>query len=439
MARELLSGLFIMSILSNIKNALTGTFPNKRNLANPPRWLIDLWGGGIESKSGIKIDELNALQSTAVFACVRVLAETIASLPLLIYRRLPSRGKERASDHPLFKILHHLANPLMTSFEFRETLMGHILLWGNAFAEIERDIGNRIIGLWPLLPNKMKIEGKGNTLSYFYTLPKGQEVQIPAINIFHVKGLSANGFSGQSVISFAREAIGLSIAGEEFGSRFFSNNAVPGGVYEHPGKLSVQARENLQKSIEEKHQGLSKAHRMAILEEGMKYHQIGIPGRDAQLLETRKFQVSEIARIYRVPPHLIGDLERATFSNVEQQAIDFVVHTVRPWLVRWEQAILRDLFEEEEREEFFAEFLVDALLRGDIVSRFEAYSQGRNWGWLSADDIRELENMNPLPGGIGQSYLIPSNMIPIKSQISRSNGKDLGFNHEEKEHSEHAQ
>ena len=408
-----------MNIFKNIKNFFS--------ISNPTQEIIDLWGGGVQSKAGVNVTELNALQSTGVYACVRVLAEAVASLPFLVYRRLPGGGKVRASEHPLFKILHHRPNSLMTSFEFRETLTAHVTLWGNAYAEIERNNANVPIALWPLLPNKMIVKGEKNELKYFYTLPQGKEVQIPSENIFHLKGLSANGFLGQSVIGFAREAIGLSLSTEEFGSRFFSNNAVPGGIYEHPRRLSKGARENLRKSIKQEHEGLSKAHRTAILEEGMKYHQIGIPGKDAQFLETRKFQLNEIARIYKVPPHLIGDLERATFSNVEQQSIDFVVHTMRPWFVRWEQAILRDLFEEEESEIFFAEFLVDGLLRGDMKSRFDSYAIGRNWGWLSADDIREKENMNPLPGGIGKSYLIPLNMIPVKGSVTRGNGKDLDF------------
>lgn len=408
-----------MNIFKIIKNFFS--------ISNPTQEIIDLWGGGVQSKAGVNVTELNALQSTAVYACVRVLAEAVASLPFLVYRRLPAGGKTRAPEHPLFKILHHRPNPLMTSFELRETLTAHVTLWGNAYAEIERNNANIPIALWPLLPNKMRVEGEEQVLKYFYTLPQGKEVQIPAENIFHLRGLSANGFLGQSVIGFAREAIGLSLGTEEFGSRFFSNNAVPGGVLQHPGRLSKEGRDNLQKSFKQEHEGLSKAHRMAILEEGMEYKMIGIPGKDAQFLETRKFQVNEIARIYRVPPHLIGDLERATFSNVEQQNINFVVHTMRAWFVRWEQAILRDLFEEEESEIFFAEFLVDGLLRGDAKSRNEAYAIQRQWGIINADEWREMENKNPQPNGQGKVYIVPVNYAPATSIVNAngSNGKDL--------------
>lgn len=224
----------------------------------------------------------------------------------------------------------------------------------------------------------------------------------------------------------AREAIGMALATEEYGARFFGNGAKPGGVLEHPGKLSKEAQDRLRTSWNEMHQGLSKQHRIAILEEGMSYKQIGIPPEDAQFLETRKFQLNEIARIFRIPPHLVGDLERATFSNVEQQSIDFVVHTIRPWLVRWEQAIKLKLFTPTERRRFFAEFVADGLLRGDIKSRYEAYAIGRQNGWLSADDIRELENMNPLPDDTGKVYLVPLNMVPADKVYEQFKQTDPG-------------
>lgn len=403
-----------MKLIDKLKPFIIGPLPRYFNQSfhpsDPSYWVEKLWGGGIEAKSGIKVSEKSALQSNAVYACVKVLAETIASLPLFVYKRLEPRGKERATTHPLHRLLHFRANPLMTSFEFRETLMGHILTWGNGYAELERNGAGRILNIWPLRPDRMRIEAEGLSLRYFYTLPTGKEEEIAKDNLLHIKGLSLNGYVGESVIGFARESIGLALATEEFGSRFFSNNAIAGGVYQHPGRLGKEARENLQKSLEKAHQGLTQSHRMMILEEGMKYEKIGIPPEDAQFLQTRKFQLAEIARLYRVPLHLIQELDRATFSNVEQQSIDYVVHTCRPWFVRWEQAMQRDLILESEWDEFFIEFLVSGLLRGDSESRNKAYATGRQWGWLSADDIREMENMNPLPDGIGESYLVPMNM-----------------------------
>jgi HK97 family phage portal protein len=384
----------------------------RSTLANPQSWLVEALGGG-KAASGVTVNENTALKSTAVFACVRILAETVASLPLPVYRRLPGGGKERATDHYLYPLLHDQPNPEMTSFEFRETLMGHLALWGNAYAEIQRNGAGEVVALWPLRPDRMRVSRDDQGLQYKYTLPDGTTAVLRQRNIMHIRGLSGDGLVGYSPIRMAREAIGLALATEEFGARFFGQGSRPSGVLEHPGKLSKEAKENLRESWERMHSGLSGAHRIAILEEGMKWTQIGIPPEDAQFLETRKFQVTEIARIFRIPPHMLADLERATFSNIEHQSIEFVVHTIRPWLVRWEQAFKRDLFLPGEREIYFAEFLVDGLLRGDIESRYRAYATARQWGWMSANDVRELENMNPIPGG--DVYLIPLNMVPAGS------------------------
>jgi HK97 family phage portal protein len=398
----------------------------RSSLANPDKWLTEWFTGRWQSNAGVNVTPQTALQYSAIFACVRILAETLASLPLNIYKRLPGGGKEKAVDHYLYQILHELPNPEMTSFEFRETLMGHLALWGNAFAEIERNNAGRIIGLWPLRPDCMTVERNnglssetgwdaGGSLQYRYSLSNGEGVILKPWQILHVRGLSHNGIVGYSPIRLAREAIGLGLATEEYGARFFGEGTHPGGIMEHPGKLSEQAHQNLKKSLTEAYSGLGKSHRLMILEEGMKFSQIGIPPEDAQFIDTRRFQNEEIARIFRVPPHMLADLQRATFSNIEHQSIEFVVHTMVPWLKRWEQAIKRDLFLPSERGVYFAEFNVDGLLRGDIKSRYEAYAVGRQNGWLSADDIRELENMNPLPDGQGKVYLTPLNMVPVTS------------------------
>ena len=385
----------------------------KRNLAKFDEYL-DYLMEGRASATGVNVTEKTALHSTAVFACVRILAETIASLPLPVYRRIEPRGKQRAPEHPLYPILHDAPNPYMTSLSWRETLMGHAATWGNAYSEIEWDARGQVRALWPLRPDMMK-EVKYNSagkLIYVYRLPDGTDKTLMAYRVLHIPGLGFDGIMGYSPIAMARDAVGLAMATEEYGARFFKNGAKPGGVLEHPGKLGEGANTNLRKSWNEMHQGLSKQHRIAILEEGMTYKQIGIPPNDAQFLETRKFQLQEIARIYRVPPHMLADLERATFSNIEHQSIDFVVHTIRPWLVRWEQTIKQKLLLDGERNQYFAEFLVDGLLRGDTQTRYQAYSVGRQWGWLSANDVREIENMNPLPDEQGDIYLIPMNMMP---------------------------
>lgn len=392
----------------------------KSTLANPEQRLLDALGSQPTS-SGIRVTEENAMRASAVFACVRILAETVASLPVHVYRRLPAGGKERATKHPLYSLLHDLPNPEITSFSFRETAMAHLCLWGNAYAEIEYDGAGRIRALWPLPPWRVQVERDPATqrLKYIVTLDNGERQALDVSRVFHVPALSFNGLVGISPIRWAaREAIGLALATEQFGARFFDQGTNIGGVVTHPKTLSEQASRNLRESINETYAGLGKSHRIMLLEEGMKYERIGIPPEEAQFLETRKFQVTEIARIFRVPPHMLADLERATFSNIEHQSIEFVTHTIRPWLVRWEQAIYRDLLFPDERKEYFVEFNVDGLLRGDIESRYRAYAIGRQWGWLSANDIREMENKNPIPGG--DVYWAPVNMIPAEMMAAQN-------------------
>lgn len=376
-----------------------------------------------DTAAGVPVTPATALASTAVFGCIRILAETVASLPLLVYRRREGGGKDRAPDHPLYSVLHDVANAEMTSFTLRETLMGHVCGWGNCYAEIETNNAGDIVGLWPLRPEpeRMRLERVSGKLVYIVTLPDklGLPPQgLPAERVLHIRSLGSDGLTGYSPITLARQAIGLGLATEEFGARFFGNGAEPGSVLQHPGKLSPEAHQRLRESWEMRHQGLERSHRVAILEEGMKIEKIGIPPEDAQFLQTRRYQLEEVARLYRIPLHMLQDLERATFSNIEHQSIGFGVYTMLPWFARWEQEMMRVLLTPAERKTHLIEFLVDGLLRGDAMSRNQAYATGVQWGWLSPDDVRERENMNPLPNGQGQVYYMPLNMMPI-DQLGR--------------------
>ena len=408
---------------------LTQAF-ERRALDWNPRWgrLMGL-GGGSETSAGVDVTPDSSLTYSAVFACVRVIAEDVSSLSLLLYRRL-ARGKERAVEHPLYRLLHDMPNPEMTSQELRETLTGHVSLWGNGYAEIERDRAGRVTALWPLRPDRMRVRRTQGRLVYEYRLAD-TTVTLDAAQVMHLRGLGSNGIVGYSPVALQRNAVGLGLATEEFGSRFFANGARPGLVLSHPGQLSPAAQDNLRESWSRKHEGLSQAHRIGILEEGMTITQIGIPPEDAQFLETRRFQALEIARIFRVPPHMIGDLDRATFSNIEHQAIQYVDGTLLPWLRRWEMRIWADLLSDQERAQLFAEHLLDGKLRGDTLTRYQAYMTGRQGGWLSVNDIRERENMNPVEGG--DEYLQPLNMTPVgeeeggdagsRAVVSRSMGQ----------------
>ena len=361
--------------------------------------------------SGKTVNGRTALQTTAVYACVRILAETIASLPLHTYRYSPD-GKAKATDHPIYYLLHSEPNPEMTSFVFRETLMGHLLLWGNAYAQIIRDGRGKVVGLYPLLPNKMLVNRNDQGILYYQYEKDGQTFLLRNYEVLHIPGLGFDGLIGYSPIAMAKNAIGMALATEEYGAKFFANGASPGGVLEHPGVVKDPAR--IRESWNSVYQGSGNAHRVAVLEEGMKFQSIGIPPEQAQFLETRKFQINEIARIFRIPPHMIGDLEKSSFSNIEQQSLEFVMYTLDPWVVRWEQAIQRALFSETEKRQYFAKFNVDGLLRGDYQSRMNGYAVGRQNGWLSSNDIRELENLNRIPEELGGDlYLINGNMTKL--------------------------
>lgn len=385
-------------------------------LSNPARWLTDWFQGGSTSKSGATVNEDSAMRVTAYLAAVKIISETVASLPLLVYQRLEPRGKARAPNHPAYEVLHDIANEEMSAFQLRETIQGHAVSWGNGYAEIQRDMGGRVRGLWPLLPDRTWPERDPTTkkLRYRTTLTNGEQVILPFENVLHMPGFGFDGICGYNPVILAKEALGLSLATEEFGANFFGQGATPSGIVEYPGKLKEEAYQRYKKDVRTAHEGLSRSHRLMILEEGLKYHQVTIPPEAAQFLETRKFQVSEIARLFRVPPHMLAEMDKATFSNIEQQSLDFVVNTLRSWLVRWEQQIRMKLFTASERRRgFFVEHLVDGLLRGDIQSRYNAYAIGRQNGWLSVNDIREKENDNPVEGG--DVYSMNGNMIPIDS------------------------
>ena len=365
------------------------------------------------SSAGKRVNERSAMQMTAVYSCVRILAEAVAGLPLHLYRYKEDGGKEKAIDHPLYLLLHDEPNPEMSSFVFRETLMTHLLLWGNAYAQIIRNGKGEVIALYPLMPDRMTVDrDRDGKLYYEYTVStddaptvKGTVVRLKPSDVLHIPGLGFDGLVGYSPIAMAKNAIGMAIACEEYGAKFFANGAASGTI-----KDPQRVRESWQSTFG----GSGNSNKIAVLEEGMKYTPIGISPEQAQFLETRKFQINEIARIFRVPPHMVGDLEKSSFSNIEQQSLEFVKYTLEPWLVRWEQSIQRTLFSPEEKKRYFAKFNVEGLLRGDYASRMSGYATARQNGWMSANDIRELENMDRIPAEEGGDlYLINGNMLPL--------------------------
>ena len=380
------------------------------------------------STSGKQVTERSAMQMTAVYSCVRILSEAVAGLPLHLYRYKEGGGKEKAIDLPLYRLMHDEPNPEMSSFVFRETLMTHLLLWGNAYAQIIRNGKGEVIALYPLMPNKMRVERDENGSLYYEYIHSSDEadtmknttVRLTPYNVLHIPGLGFDGLVGYSPIAMAKNAIGMAIACEEYGAKFFANGAAPSGVLEHPGV--IKDPQKVREAWQSQFGGSANSNKVAVLEEGMKYTPISISPEQAQFLETRKFQINEIARIFRVPPHMVGDLEKSSFSNIEQQSLEFVKYTLDPWVMRWEQSLSRALFTEEEKKTLFFKFNVEGLLRGDYQSRMNGYATARQNGWMSANDIRELENMDKIPAEQGGDlYLINGSMLPMQNAGAYAN------------------
>ena len=393
--------------------------------------------GGM-SASGKDVNEMTAMQLSAVYACVRILAEAVAGLPLHLYW-YTDKGKEKAVDHPLYMLLHDEPNPEMSSFIFRETLMTHLLLWGNAYAQKIRNGKGEIIALYPLMPDKMSVDrDRDGKIIYKYTRDpddpptmRDNVVTLTPYDVLHIPGLGFDGLVGYSPIMMAKNAIGMGLACDEYGSKFFANGAYPGGVLEHPG--TIKDPERLRNNWQNMFGGSGNAGKIAVLEEGMKFTPISISPEQAQFLEMRNFQIDEIARIFHVPPHMVGDLDKSSFSNIEQQSLEFVKYTLDPWVTRWEQSMFRSLFSPEEKRRYFFKFNLEGLLRGDYQSRMNGYAIGRQNGWMSANDIRELENLDRIPTEEGGDlYLVNGNMLPLNMAGAYAN---TGASSGEEEHS----
>lgn len=400
----------------------------RSSLADPDPWLQWWFNGGGTSKAGVIVNEQTALAFSAVFQAIRVISEAVASLPFPTYRRLSPRGKERVTGHPAYRLLNRRPNPDMPAYVFRETLMGHVLLWGNGYAEIERTGGGVPVALHVLRPDRVypELDPADRSLVYRVYQPGKPAAVLRPDDVLHLRGLGFDGLVGYSPIRLGRQAIGLGLAAETFGASFFGNGARPQGALKHPGKLSDQAAKHLRESWEATHGGPENANRPAILEEGLEWVPFTVPPEDAQFLGTRQFQVQEVARWFNIAPHKLMDLSRSTNNNIEQQALEFVQHTLTPWLVRWEEEVQAKLFRADEQETLFAEHLLDHMLRGDATARHAAYRTGIQFGYYSADDVREMENLNPLADGKGDLYLTPVNMQPAEVTAEQAKFAESG-------------
>lgn len=372
------------------------------------------------SISGKTVNETTALQISAVFSCCKILAESVACLPLHVYQR-EGNNKTLATKHPLYYLLHDAANEEMTAYSFKETLMLHLLTHGNSYSKIYIDNHGKISGLYPLQPNRTKVErGDNGERIYKYRpttgenkhMKKPEELTFQSWEVLHIPALGFDGLTGYSPIAMARNAIGVAMACEEFGAKFFENEARPSGILKVPHVLKDPKK--LSESWQAAYGGENSG-KTAVLEEGVEYQQLSVNQNDAQFLETRKFQIAEIARIFRVPLHMLNELDRATFSNITQQSLEFITYTLTPWLIRLEQSFNKALFTPQEREKYFVKFNVDGFLRGDYETRMRGYSQALQSGILSVNEVRSIEDLNSIPAEAGGDYhLVNGNLAKLE-------------------------
>lgn len=394
---------------------------SERTISNS-RELSEFLSGG-SSLSGVSVNASTAAKFAPVFACIKVLAEGVGQLPLNLFERVGEDTKKKARTHRLFKILHDEPNEFQTAQEFWEMCVAHIALTGNFYAYINESIAAGTVSeLLPLQPAAVEpVQDENYKINYKITFPNGGSDVLDTSQVLHIKGLSLDGITGVSNITHARDSIGLAMATQSHGSKLFSNGAKPGGILSTESQLKKDQIELIRNEWERLHGGTANSHRTAILQGGLKWAQVGLSSDDAQFLETRKFQRSEIAGIFRVPPHMIGDLERATFTNIEHQGLEFVVYSLMPYIRRIEQRITKQLLKDKDKLIYYPKFNVNGLLRGDMKTRGQFYRSMFNMGALSSNEIRKLEDFNPRDGG--DEYFVPLNMVDNKEGIEDAEEK----------------
>jgi HK97 family phage portal protein len=384
--------------------------------------LADFFGMGSRSISGPSITPENSLRVSGWFACVRIIASAVAKTPFITYSRLDGGGKERATDHPVYAILHDQPNPFMSPMEYFKACQAHVLNWGNSFSLVERDGAGRALALWPMHPARVRVQVTPSRIWYYHYGEGGREQQFPMDSVLHVRGLSSDGVLGYCQVDLQREALGLAKAEEEYRARFFKNDARPGAIIEYPGEMSDDAYKRFKSDWQDLYGGLGNRHKVGFLEQGLKWHEVGVPPQTAQFLEGRKFQLEELARITGVPLVLLQSTEKATSwgSGIAEILRAFLENCLLDWFIEWEQRAKLALFTPSERRKYFAEHELKNFLRGDPKAEAEVLQIMRRNGALNVDEWRNIVNMNPLPDKQGQIYIVEGNMTRL-DQVGRQN------------------
>lgn len=401
-----------MGFLTQLLQPRVGAY-TQPSLSDESAWTS--WGSlGVLSASGVAVGPERALQTSAVWSCARLVAESIATMPIIMYRRLSDGGKERAYNHPLYSVLHDTPNAVMTAFAFKRVMMVHALLYGNGYALIQGGERGAVDHLTLVHPDAVRVETIPGGIRYQVMESPGKETPVNAEDMFHLPGLSLDGVSGLSLVAYARESIGLALAAESYSARFYSQNAKPGGLLKTPNKLTPEGAKRLRESWQAGHSGLNNAHQVAVLEDGVEWVQTGMTNQDAELIAQLDWSAADIARFFNVPLHMIQLMTKSTSwgSGIEEMGMEFVTFTLLPWIRNWEQLIQARLVLAPNT--YFAEFLVDSLMRGKLSERYAAYAVGINNSWLSPNEVRRLENMNPIPNG--DEYRMPLNMTQLGAE-----------------------
>jgi HK97 family phage portal protein len=401
--------------------SLLGGIMRRTTFRDPAEWLVDALTGGTPTTVGMRVTQDSALGVPAVYAAVSLVADAVGALPLKVFKSV-GEGKQADPAHPVYSLLHDLPNPELTAVELRSAMQGHLMLRGNAYCEIQRDTSGRPVALWPLVPSQMSVtRDAARNLVYLYRLPNGQDAKWTWSNprsmpspIWHIRGFGSDAYVGYAPLTLHRETLALASAAREYGARFFSNGARPSGVLKAPGELSDEARLRLKTAWDATTRGLSNAHRVAVLEQGIEWQQVGMDPEDAQMVSTLKFSDAQIATLFRVPPHMIGQVERSTSwgTGIEQQQTGFLQYSLLPWLVRWEQSAQRDLLSVKGYATHSIRYVVQGMLRGDMAARAHFYQTMFDRGVFSLNEIRALEDQNTI-GPMGNQRYIMGNLMPL--------------------------